>query len=354
MHDAKGYERVGTRRPDGERAAAQSQDKTLSGNGATGGAGSWPPPNPADAQLKNPVSTLERFPPPDTAHAATAGTDGQTAAQPRPAQPDDPGRVVGPLEAVLHHKLLAVLPLLALVGAALVIVLARTPTYTAQSRLNVGRVDVPAYTLQGVVLGNTTLAVSYARAISAPGVVVPAARRTGLTPNVARDRLSASPVVGSTLIKIDATGPSASSSVGLANAAAASMTTYVASLNRDNQSTGILRDFQNAQRAVDRATRRARRAVARSGPTSQAATEASIALQSAQLKAQSIDLQYRGNLSNQPAPNLVQVIAPASTADSDFDSRLQEMLLIAVVAGIVLGMGLALLRANRHLLRRRG
>jgi len=53
-----------------------------------------------------------------------------------------------------------------------------------------------------------------------------------------------------------------------------------------------------------------------------------------------------------PSPeNLLQLVVPASTADSDKSSVLQQSLLIGLVAGLVLGFALALLRANWYLVR---
>ena len=72
---------------------------------------------------------------------------------------------VGPLESVFRYPLFAIVPVVALVLAGLAVGLLRSPVYTAEARISVGRVDVPAYTLQGVTVGNSTLAASYARAL---------------------------------------------------------------------------------------------------------------------------------------------------------------------------------------------
>ncbi len=51
------------------------------------------------------------------------------------------------------------------------------------------------------------------------------------------------------------------------------------------------------------------------------------------------------------AENLLQLVVPAANAESDKGSVLQESLLIGLVAGIVLGFALAMLRANSTLIR---
>src|SRR3954447_7330836 len=83
-----------------------------------------------------------------------------------PAASDDAGEpprrarphVAGPLEAFLRHPIIAILPVLLLTGGAVYLGVNRDPEYTAKARVNVGRTDVPAYTLQNVVIGNQGIA----------------------------------------------------------------------------------------------------------------------------------------------------------------------------------------------------
>ena len=86
--------------------------------------------------------------------------------------------------------------------------MARDAVYSAEARVNVGRVDVPAYTLQGVTVGNATLAASYARALAAPEVIERAARDAGVPVDEARGNLTGSQIPKSTLIRIEADGSS--------------------------------------------------------------------------------------------------------------------------------------------------
>ena len=257
---------------------------------------------------------------------------------------DRPPRLVGPLESMLRYPLLTFLPLVALLAAGAYIGLARKQEYTAQARLNVGRVNVPAYSLQNVIQGNATLAVSYARAIEAPAVLAPAARHVKISLGTARDRLVATPVPGSTIIRIDATGPSAAKATALANAASDSLRAYVVRLNQNSGTNAVLRRYTASQVAVQRAQSRFDRARA----SGNGALEAKVALRSAQLRSSSIEDQYRTVINEQAPRNLVQVLAPATTADSDRNSRLQKLLLIGGVAGLALGLVLAMLVANRE------
>jgi len=267
-----------------------------------------------------------------------------------PEEPTGP-TLIGPVEAVLRHPYLALLPVVVLIGVALAVTLARSPQYTAEARLNVGRIDVPAYTLPGVIYGNQSLAQSYARAITAPAVVNSATRAVNISGSTARSRLTATPVPQSTVIRVDATGASEESAIALANAAGKGLTTYVIKLNQNAQANTILGDFQRAQRDVDAAQRRLGSAQ-RSGSAA-TAQQAQLTLQTAQLKASTLEQRYRFESGNEAPPNLVQMLSPATTATSDFSSRLQEVLLIGLVAGVVVGLALALLRANAELVRGR-
>ncbi|MGH2837652.1 MAG: hypothetical protein ACRDJY_04790 [Thermoleophilaceae bacterium] len=267
------------------------------------------------------------------------------------APPEPPGPAfVGPLESVFRYPLLALVPVVALVLVGLAVGLLRSPVYTAEARVSVGRVDVPAYTLQGVTVGNTTLAASYARALGAPSVVDRAARAAGISPDEARGNLAASQIPNSTLIRIEAEGDSAAQAERLANAAAVQLIQYVTRLNVRQQDDTQLARFRRAQARAERARTRLLR-IARRRPDSQAAEEARLDLQTAQLHARSVGARVLQATAAPSAENLLQLVVPAADADSDKGSVLQESLLIGLAAGIVLGFALAMLRANWTLIR---
>ena len=91
--------------------------------------------------------------------------------------------------------------------------------------------------------------------------------------------------------------------------------------------------------------------ISRNRPNSAAAEEARIDLQTALLHARSVGARVL-QASVAPSPeNLLQLVVPAATATPTGATVLQESLLIGLVAGIVLGFGLALLRANWVLIR---
>jgi hypothetical protein len=269
-----------------------------------------------------------------------------------PAVPPEPSGPVfiGPLESVFRYPLFAIVPVVALVLIGLLVGVARDAVYTAEARINVGRVDVPAYTLQGVTIGNSTLAASYARAIAAPQVIERAARDAHVPVDEARGNLIGSQIPKSTLIRIEADGSSSAEAQRLANAASLQLIRYVTRLNVRQQEDQALQRYRRAQREAQQARTKVLR-ISRNRPTSAAAEKARIDLQTALLHARSVGAKVV-QATVAPSPqNLLQLVVPAATADSDRGSVLQESLLIGLVAGIVLGFAAALLRANWVLIR---
>jgi capsular polysaccharide biosynthesis protein len=281
------------------------------------------------------------------AHGAVQSTPARASApSPEPSGP----AFVGPLESVLRYPLLALAPVVAFVLAGLLIGVLRSPVYDAEARINVGRVDVPAYTLQGVTIGNATLASSYSRALAAPEVIEKAAQQANVSVEDARESLVSSPVPGSTLIRVEAEGGSSGEAQQLANAAALALIDYVTTLNVRQQESRSLERFRDAQATAEKARTRLLR-IQDDRPNSPAAERARIDLRTAELHARSVGGRVLGATVAPPPENLLQLVVPAATADSDRSSVLQQALLIALVAGIVLGFALALLRANWQLVR---
>ena len=181
-------------------------------------------------------------------------TDGhaQGAFPGAPPEPSGPA-FIGPLESVFRYPLFAIVPVVALVLIGLLVGVARDAVYSAEARVNVGRVDVPAYTLQGVTVGNATLAASYARALAAPEVIERAARDAGVPVDEARGNLTGSQIPKSTLIRIEADGSSSAEAQRLANAAALQLIRYVTRLNVRQQEDQALQRYRRAQQEAQQA-----------------------------------------------------------------------------------------------------
>jgi hypothetical protein len=295
-------------------------------------------------------------PRPPAPAAAEAATPPPPAAPPPPAEvpPREPGPAfIGPLESALRQPLFVIVPFLVLLGLAAVVGLARNPTYTSKARISVGRVDVPAYTFEGVVQGNATLASGYARAIGAAAVLTDAAKQAGVTPEEAAGRLSATPVPGSTLIRVDAHGPNAKSSTRLANAGARALIDYVSRTQKDLKSTGLVAEYRKARLHQTVLRRRLTRLISARHPKRAVVDKARVDLDLAGVRSRSFRDQLTISDLNSANGSPLQLLVPANGASSDRNSNLQQILLIGGGAGLVLGFALALLMSNRRLLRRR-
>jgi hypothetical protein len=258
----------------------------------------------------------------------------------------------GPLEAAYRHRGLVIVPIVVLVAAAAVIGLLRNPTYEAESRISVGRVDAPVYTLDEVLIANTTLARNYARLAEAAPVARPAAREVGLTQDEAVDRVLASQVPGTSLIGIEAEGESEDEAIALANATAERLIAYVEELNLAQEGTNLLNRFRNAARDYGAAQERLQRLQRRKASRT-AIRRAQLNFFTEQARTEAARIQYRNNEGGLPAQGLLQLALPAAQADSDRASVMQLLLLFGFGGGLVIGLGLALVRANRGLLSRR-
>jgi uncharacterized protein involved in exopolysaccharide biosynthesis len=258
----------------------------------------------------------------------------------------------GVVDAVRRHWRLVVL----VVGVALVLGLgyglSYQPVFVAQTRLNVGRLDVSTQAIPGYATGIQSLAVSYARTVSADEVVRPVARRLGLSVRVVAGNVDASPVPLSPLIVVDATSSSGRGAVRLANAISDELVRYLAKVNLSNPdadrvlgeykvAAGVLNDRQAVQKsAADRygvsATVANRRRLSR----------ATTRVQEQDLRVQALKSAYLQSQQGLDSASLVQVLNRAKVADSDRLSHLQAVLFAAFVIGLLLGLALAVSRSR--------
>jgi hypothetical protein len=195
------------------------------------------------------------------------------------------------------------------------------------------------------------LAVAYSRAIDATAVVEPVARKTGLSPAEVADRVSATPVQGSPVIRVRATSGDPAEARVLADGASQALVNYAVELNSGNdQSSGLFRRYVRASEDY----RSARIAAGRVKSTSPRFKQAQVRADVALLKQRTAGALYQQSLAGQATTNLVQRLAPAAPATDDRSSVLQRLIAGALIAGLLIGVGLAVWRANRVTLRRFG
>jgi hypothetical protein len=255
------------------------------------------------------------------------------------------------LDSLRRQLPIALLPVVVLVAVAVAISYARTPTYTSEARLNVGGLNLTQQSIQGYTAAVTQLAVAYARAIHATGVVTPVARRLKLPPDQVVGHLDAVPIQGSSVIRILATGDSPGEAQRLADRAADSLVAYAIDLNSGRSASGRILD------RFKRAARDWRKAVSAAGSTpanSSAQRRAQDRIDSAKLERDTAGFLYTQSQAGQAATELVQKLAPAEKATSDRANLLQTLVAAAAIAGILIGIGLAVMRANAVARRRLG
>jgi hypothetical protein len=267
---------------------------------------------------------------------------------------------VNAMEAVRRHPLVAGLPVLAFLVAALAIGLTRTPVYTAESRLAVGGIDFSAPgALSGFATASQALASTYARGVEAAPVLRQVSRDTKLPPEVLRSRLSATPLPQSPVIRVISSTSSAAEAEAIANSGSTALADYVARLNRggSDKSQRFFDEYQRAVKDVQTATleRDEAQTDLKESDTKanrDAVVRARSRLVTAQLRQSALGANYLSTTRGRVAVAQVQPLTQATSASSDRMKRLQLLILIALVAGGLSGVALATLRANR-LARRR-
>jgi uncharacterized protein involved in exopolysaccharide biosynthesis len=261
---------------------------------------------------------------------------------------------IGTMEAARRYWLLVLVPLLIGLFAGVALAVQRSPVYTAETRMTVGGVDVSQPgALSGFAVAGEQLAQTYSRAISAEAVVAPVARRTGLSSDTIRARVSATPVPNSPVFRVSAEGGSATQALDIANLTAVSLQRYVSRLNQPVGSSSKL--FSQYQRAATQYASAQRSQQDSAGAFARAHTEANrravvssqAAFQAAGLKLKGLTNAYLSSVGGGTSGLSAEQLAQATSASSDRSSRLQLFGLLGMLAGLLVGLALATSSANR-------
>jgi capsular polysaccharide biosynthesis protein len=274
-------------------------------------------------------------------------------------QPPDVAPRIEVLSAVRRHWLVAIVPVVLLVAAALVLGLKRPVTYSTTADLSVGHVFVSnPIGIPTVIEATQSLAAVYSRAINSSEVVQDAQRRLRREhAKAVAGGLSATPIPQSPLIKVSAQSRTESGAVALANAGAAALATYINRQVRDNEaSTTIAARYLQAslayRRSVEASKRLTRRYANDPTPANKAARDrADAATDTAQLRRDALSASYQGAVQGGTSSVGVEVFRPATTPTNDRSRRLQILGFVGLLGGIAAGIALALLLASRDLRR---
>ena len=234
----------------------------------------------------------------------------------------------------------------------------RTPVYTAEARLAVGRVDTTPGTLSTFTGAAQALAAQYARSIGADGVTTRAARRLDVSPGRLAGRLNATPIPQSPVMRLMAKGSTANDAVRLANAGAAALIGYTTALNRSNPDADrLLRLYRETnarvlvlRRTLDRARKRHN---TDPGPKTRRRLDAArVDLNAAQLQLDTLRETYDQTGRTQGSTSLLQVLTPARAAASDRSRYVQTFGFVGFAVGLAVGVALAMLLATARMRRR--
>jgi hypothetical protein len=260
-----------------------------------------------------------------------------------------------PLQAVARHPILALVPVILLIGAAVAVANARKPTYTAESRVAIGSFSPSEQAAPGAAYAGTQFASAYSRAITAEAVVRPVARATHLAPGAVTGRLSATPVPDSPFLRIQATGPTAPAAEGLASAATGALTDYVRRSGATSAQTArLLQRFRTAQAEAEGAATtadRARKDLNRhpnDGGARRRLERARTDVETTSLRARGLRTAYLQEAQSTTSGIPVRVLNQADAATSDAEQKLRLLLTVGAAAGIAIGVALATAVASRR------
>ncbi|MCW3065486.1 MAG: hypothetical protein JWN32_2658 [Solirubrobacterales bacterium] len=250
-----------------------------------------------------------------------------------------------------RYWLLVLTPVAVALAIAGVLAFGRTPVYSAQARLTIGSLNISTQGVPGFVYAAQGLATAYARVVTADGVVNPVATQLHLPRKQVIDNLSGSAVALSPIFVVEGKGDTPAKAIALTNAASRQLSSYIANFN--SASTGE-RDALAAYNKISLVASAAKltsdtlRSRLFRNPNARGLKQQYLNAAAAydvdkgkQLTALQI---YNGAASGHSGSNLVQVIAPANKATSDRGSKAVIILLAALVAGLVIGLSLAVTR----------
>jgi hypothetical protein len=253
-------------------------------------------------------------------------------------------------EAMRRYALVVVLPALLLAGLGVAYGLHRSPTYSASAENVVQALSPSVAQLPGAIQAAQDLASNQSRLIDSDGIAGPLAQRLGTTSDYVAGHVSATPVPNSTVIRIDADGPSADDAIALANGAARAFAAYVnRQTTTDAEGDAILDGYREASAAYRRelvAKQGIDRAGAAASPTER--LRAASALDAAQLRRQALSAQYQTVIQSQGTAPSVKPFVVAHTATSDRIPTAELYGFAGAIVGFVIGAALATLLANRR------
>ena len=274
--------------------------------------------------------------------------------QPPGAGPSGPS-ALGPLRPVADRWPLVALVVLVFLGGAVYAALSRTPTYRAESQINVGRTDVRVQALPGYVAGASTLANAYSRVVMSDEIVDRVAPALELPRGDVAQDLSAAPVPENPILRIVGKGDSPEAAVRLTREATAQLKAYVTRTDdAANSADAMLRQYRElSERAADlrRDINRidARTAAAElpgatvEAPSAREERKLRVEYDETRLRVDTLSQLFRDRQVELASTAGIEVISRPAAAGDDRRTVLQRLLAVGLVAGVIVGAALAML-----------
>jgi len=267
--------------------------------------------------------------------------------------------------AVRSNLLLVVAIVVIFTAAGVAAGLRRHAKYSATSTLAVLHLNFGGSSgaLNAFSTAAPILADTYARSVSADGVVAPLASQFHTSASAIRTDVSAASIPASPMLMVTATTTSSATSIKLANAAMAQLVAYLQGVNGSNPAVAALYSSLKAAEATVAADQNKVLALKATINHDMATTKAvtMTATQQAELSAaqsaanlataeangiNSAYVQARLNAAN---TQYLQPLQSATSAKSDRTSKLLLYAFVALALGIAVATGVAVLRQDRRL-----
>jgi capsular polysaccharide biosynthesis protein len=243
-------------------------------------------------------------------------------------------------ERLVRRWWMIVLPALALAAVGVVLGLARSPTWTAETQLSVGRTDVTAQANGGFALLANSISQVFSRIAYSDRAIAETSRRTGLSPDEIRDRITVTPLPNAPVFRLLATGDSAASATNLANAATRSTIDYIEGLNqRPGDQVHYLARYRAAAAQASALARRVRRLG--TSNHSKSADAVRLALQDARLRASALGATYRQLVTTAGTSAGIAPLGTPARPSSDRSSFTQKAGVTGLLVGALIGLLLA-------------
>ncbi len=250
---------------------------------------------------------------------------------------------IPPSTAVVMRPALVLLPVLGFLLPSLLLAVVRTPTYTAESRMLVAGFDVSAAAVPGIADASRNLAGTYARIVDTDVVIAAVVKATGLPRRDVAGHISGSAITDSAILRVRATASSSHRASTLATATAKAITDYADRLGAAG-SANLLASYQTAVEEQKLADAELQRVQATPGAPADQIAKAQAADAAAALRTDRAAAQF----SSTGTGSQVRVARLAVDVSNDKRSAIELALILSILLGLVVGVGLATLVANRE------